>query len=267
MHKVWMLLLAVALLALLATPLMAQTARTTAMGGGLSAAPDDETSHMTNPAGLPYLSTFGMDLSPWPTRASATVAIDSPSGTDYFAGSLAARDEAQVSGWGASYQNDGPLGDNAFAVGYGRQLGPAGFSGGISLTHATNGSDTTMFGFGLMYRHELPLQTWRVGLMVNDLADEAKAGGPRFDLGAAVQLPEGVLAAATIFDITDEIDTQVGVGLEWPIPMSPVTLRGGLYDSDLSLGAGYRWNNFDLSLSWTDADGGDFTLLSATGCF
>ena len=83
-----------------------------------------------------------------------------------------------------------------------------------------------------------------------------------------MQLPAGVEIGATLWDLTDEHDTWLGLGVEWDVPNSGLILRGGAADGDLSLGAAYQFTNFEVGLSFADTDGSDdFITAGVTGSF
>ncbi len=272
MYRAATIVVIVAVLAMMAAPAMAQTsqtARTEAMGRSMSATPNDETAHLTNPAGLPHLDTFGVGLSPWPVRGSATLTVASPAGIDYSFGAFAAgKDAAGAVGWGASVQHtEFDNGDaTQWAVGWGGAIDDSGLSAGASLQHLDAADDATMMNLGLMYRAHLPLHSWSVGLMANDIFDDRDAG-VLMDLGGSMQFEDGATAAITIFDITGEVDTVVGIGGEMPIPMSDWIARAGVFDGDFNIGAGYRWTNFEAGLTWQDVGDDDIVLITGTGNF
>ena len=262
--------LVIVLVVLLALPAMAQNVRMNATGGAFATTSVDETASFNNPAGLPLLDTFGMNLSPWPSRASANILVDGPDDLDAFSAFYAGRAADNSYGWGAGYiSTDNGADSDAFSVGYGHNL-DNGFTVGASLYHeswetAADDGDSTSFDLGAMYRRALPLNTWRAGLWLEDVADEY--GGPFFHAGAAVELPAGVDVAASIFDITDEVDTVVASGAEWSVPLTSLIVRAGSNDGDFSAGLGYRWTNFEVGLAWSEAEGDDQILAGVTGCF
>lgn len=256
--------LLIAVVALLAMPAFAQTPRMDATGGGFAGVSVDETASFYNPAGLPLLQTFGTTVSPWPSRASLNVLVDGPAGQDQFSAFYAGRAADRSTGWGASYTHSSNGVDlDAFSLGYGQRIGE-GLTAGASLFHVSNGDDNTSFDLGAMYRREIALNAWRFGLWVEDVIDEY--GGPFFHLGAAVELPAGVNVGATIFDISDEVDTLLGIGAEWHVPMTDFILRAGNFDGDFTAGAGYRWSNFELSFAWMDLED-DWVTVGVTGSF
>jgi hypothetical protein len=272
--------LVIAALAILAMPAFAQTPRQNATGGGFAAVSVDETASVNNPAGLPLLQTFGTQISPWPSRASINALVDGPDDYNEYSAFYAGRAADNSSGWGAGYgRSENGFEADAFSLGYGMSLND-GITVGASLFHESWDSDNTIieseqngvidddqtsFDIGAMYRKEMALNTWRFGLVAEDLADEY--GGPFFHVGAGVELPAGVDVAATIFDLSDEIDTTLGIGAEWEVPMSPVVVRAGNFDGDFSAGAAYRWTNFSLDVAWIDGEVDDWFTAGVTGCF
>jgi len=272
------IVLAIVVMGLVALPASAQTPRMDATGGGFAGTSVDETASYFNPAGLPLLQTFGTNLSPWPSRASANVLVDGPEDFNQFSAFYAGRASNNANGWGAGYiRSDNHFEEDAFSLGYGHNL-DNGFTVGVSLFHQSwdfeaidteqNGAlddDATSFDLGAIYRRELPMNVWRFGLWLEDVADEY--GGPFVHVGAAVELPAGVDIGATIFDLTDEGDTTLGIGAEWEVPMSPFIVRAGNHDGDFSAGAAYRWSNFEFGVSWIDLEDDEWITAGATGCF
>lgn len=278
----------VAVVAIVALPALAQsssmagTARMQASGFGFSAISVDETGAFNNPAGLPNLQTFGTDLSPWPTRASLNALVEGPGDHKMYSGLYAGRAPDHMNGWGAGYvRSDNAAESDTLGLGYGHNLGQ-GLTVGANVVHQSwdmgggdhmdveqNGGDDdfTTFDLAAMYRKELPANTWRFGLVVNDITDDFDIGGPLFDIGAAVELPTGLDIGATIFDVTDEMDSTLAIGAEWDLPLSPVVVRAGNNDGDFSFGAGYRWMNFEAAVSWADTEVDDSIMASVIGCF
>ncbi len=265
--------LIVAIAALIAAPAFAQTPRQDATGGGFAAVSIDETASSNNPAGLPQLHTFGTEISPWPTRASINALVDGPDDSSRYSGFYAGRAADHSSGWGAALQHmDNATDTDALSVGYGQEI-RSGFTAGASVQYQsrddddpdTDLDDTTSFDLGALYRKELPMNTWRFGLVVEDVADEY--GGPFYNVGAAVELPMGVNIGATAYDLTDEGDSRFAVGAEWDMPMSDVIVRAGNHDGDFSAGVGYQWLNFELSTAWVDGDDDDWITAGVAGCF
>lgn len=272
--------LLIAVVAILAMPAFAQTPRQDATGGGFAAVSVDETGSFNNPAGLPLLQTFGTNVSPWPTRASINALIDGPSDFDQYSAFYASRAADNANGWGAAYmRSENGFESDAFSLGYGHNL-ENGFTVGASLFHESMDvdnsiigteqiggidDDVTSFDLGAIYRREIALNAWRFGLVLEDVADEY--GGPFFHVGAGVELPAGVDLAATFFDVSDEVDSTLGIGAEWQVPMSPVVVRAGNFDGDFSAGAAYMWENFSLDVAWIDGENDDWVSAGITGSF
>ncbi|MFO8079516.1 MAG: hypothetical protein R6V07_04330 [Armatimonadota bacterium] len=259
------ILAAIVVVAIMAVPAFAQTPRMNATGGGFTAVSIDETASLFNPAGLPNLRTFGTNLSPWPSRASANLLIDGPGDLDQFSAFYAGRAADNSKGWGAAYSHtDNGADIDQISLGYGQEFGDN-FTAGASLFHVSNGDDNTSFDLGGMYQRDIALNTWRFGLWVEDVVDEY--GGPFFHAGAAVELPAGVDIAATFFDVSDEVDSKLGIGAEWAVPMTDFIVRGGNIDGDFTAGAAYQWSNFEFGVSWMDTDPDDMITAGVTGCF
>ena len=269
--------LLVVLAALVALPAFAQTPFHEATGYGFAGVSVDETASYHNPAGLPLLETFGMNVSPWPSRASLNAVIDGPEGYNEFSAFYAGRDSDRASGWGAGYISaENGFDEDSFSLGYGQRAGEN-LTIGASIFYqslefeanpvqAGGDDDTLSVDLGAMYRRQIALNDWRFGLWLEDISDEY--GGPFVQVGAAVQLPAGVEIGATLWDLTDEHDTWLGLGVEWDVPNSGLILRGGAADGDLSLGAAYQFTNFEVGLSFADTDGSDdFITAGVTGSF
>ncbi len=269
--------LLVVLLAIVALPAVAQTPRMDATGYGFAAVSVDETASFNNPAGLPLLDTFGTRISPWPSRASLNFLADGPEDLNQFSAFYAGRAADNANGWGLGYMGTSNHVDNdSVSFGYGQQVGN-GLTAGASVFYQTwdtpmiteqNGNDdsSTSFDLGAMYRREVAMNAWRFGLWVEDVADEY--GGPLCHVGAAVELPAGVQVGATLFDVTDEFDSWVGIGAEWAVPTLPLVVRVGSADGEFGAGAGWRFTNFEVNAAWMDVDGGDdWITAGATGCF
>jgi hypothetical protein len=279
--------LVVVVAALLAMPAFAQTPRQDATGAGFGGVSVDETASFNNPAGLPMLQTFGTNVSPWPSRASINALVDGPDDLDQYSAFYAGRAADNSKGWGAGYlRSENSFEVDAFSLGYGQMVGDN-LSVGASLFHSsidsatssidsattpatatapmTTDDDATSFDLAAMYRKEVALNTWRFGLWFEDIADEY--GGPFVHVGAGVELPAGVDVAATLYDVSDEADSFLGIGAEWEVPMSQAIVRAGNVDGDFTAGLGYQWTNFEISASWVEADPDDLISLGVTGCF
>ncbi len=255
-------------------------ARLMGMGFTRVGVADGADAFLSNPAGLPFVRTFGTsDASPSSSVASATASVDE--GADRWAVSWSGRSNVATQGWGAGTWASSSSYTRArgVAVGYGALLCLcADFTGGITLSHQSwqqrdmypdqfgLDSENTWFDLGLMKRFTGDAQTWKVGLVANDVTDEF-GGGVVFDFGASVELPNGLLIAADVNDITEEFDTTLNVGAEYPVPDSGAVLRAGLADEDFTAGAGYRWQNWEVGAAWLDLPGDDRAVVSFIGCF
>jgi len=284
MRKLTMVMMVAALVGLMCAAAYAsgggfRDARVLGMGLVRVGLPGGSTAFSDNPGALPTVQTWGMRLSPWPARVSGTATIDSESDGDRYSIAGSARNTAGTQGLGAGWATvDGTYSDlDLFGIGYGAMC-PCGLMGGVSLNYQSwdtsdgmsteqNGSDdNTWFDVGLFKQFELPLSTWSLGLVARDVTDEFGTG-PTFDVGAAVELPTGLRIGADLVDATDEVNTVVNLGAEWPLPLSPIVVRAGLADGDFTAGAGYRISNWEIGAAWADFEGGDETVVSATGCF
>ena len=260
--------------ALLATPAAAQTARNCAMGEIGVGLADDSTAFISNPAGLPGITTFGQSISPWPSRVAAVASVDAD--WDRFGAWYTARDRDQTTGWGAGYwrHDFGALEIDSLGAGFGMVIGDSGLSAGVNLVNENQDPGAgladltaTFFDLGVMYRRDdLLANHWRVGAVVRDLSDESGVG-PWFDVGASVTMPTGLIVGLDVLDVTDEIGTVVNIGAEMPIPLTDLLVRAGAVDGDPTVGFGYRRDNWEFSASYRNLDAGDETAIGLTGCF
>ncbi len=280
MRTLTLTIMVVALVGLFAASAGADFPGTRVMGMGFArvGVADGSSAFLDNPAGLPRIHTFGMRLSPWPIRASANMSVDSD--VDRYSILGSARNSASTQGFGAGYWRSESANweVNYYGAGYGAELGLFGLTGGLSavwqdMTYTgmmpdQNGLNDqfTVVNAGLMKQFPGPLSTWKVGLLARDLADEL-GNGITFDVGASVRLPPGLLLAADINDIADESDTSLNIGAEWPLPMTPFTVRAGLVDDEFTAGAGYTVGNWEVNAAWVDAAGDGEAVVGVTGCF
>ncbi len=284
MRKATMLVMVMALLTLMCAAAHAsgggfRDARVLGMGLTRVGLPGSSTTFSDNPGALPTVQTWGLSLSPWPARVSGTATVDSESDGDRYGIAGSARNAAATRGFGAGWATfDGTyIDEDLFGIGYGCVC-CCGIMGGVSLYHRTwetsdqmsteqNGSgDNTWFDVGFFHQFDLPLNTWSVGVVARDVTDEF-GSGPTWDLGVSVELPTALLIGADLVDVTDETNSVLNVGAEWPIPLSPVVVRAGLADGDFTAGAGYRIGNWEIGAAWADFEFGDEAVVGATGCF
>ncbi|MGD9497440.1 MAG: hypothetical protein AB7Y46_14160 [Armatimonadota bacterium] len=272
--------LVVVLVGLLATSAWAQfpDARVMGMGNARVGVANGASAFADNPAGLPFVNTFGMDLSLWPVNASANMMVNSDDDSFSLLGSAHNPERTMGAGAGFWRMDSGNWEITNLGVGVGAELGAAGLTGGLSVVYQDRDysgppptptdvdDESATVNIGLMKRFEGPLNAWRFGLLLNDVTDEAP-GDITIDLGASVQLPVGVLVAADLVDITDEFDTDLNVGAEWLVPMTDITVRAGFSDDDLTLGAGYTWMNWQVNGAWMDSDSDDEAVVGVVGCF
>jgi len=254
----------------------ATDARVFAMGGVRAGLANGASSFLDNPAGLPDVDTFGLRLSPWPMIVSGSTTLDADVDTWSVLG--AGRNQAGTQGLGAGFWHASGAGwDSDFiGAGYGLDLFGPDTALGIAviredrtttmLPEANGDGDATVFNVGVMKRISDPINSWRVGLVARDVTDEW-GNGPTFDLGASVDLPAGLLVAADLVDLTDEVDSHLNLGAQWAVPLTSVLVRAGLADGDLTAGLGYRVSGLEFSAGWADFEGGDEFQVSATGCF
>ena len=265
MNAVRMIVLVVAVFAVLGTAVASDfsDARTMTMGFARVGVADGASAFTDNPAGLPHLQTFGLRVSPWPSRLAGTATFNDESS---YGAHYAARNAAGSMGWGAGIWHTEAGDTDSIGGGIGGDIGVWDLTGGVAVVNRQNGDDLTVMDLGLMKEFSLPLNTWRAGVVARDVTDEM-GSGTIFDIGASVKLPTGLLLAADITDVTDEVASAVNLGVECPIPLTGITLRGGLADGDLTIGAGYTIANWELTAGWLNLDSGEQAVVGVTGCF
>lgn len=238
--------------------------RVAAMGFADTGLADDDAAVVSNPGALPYIRTYGTQISPWPSRLSVNAAFDGPA--DGFSALYSARNSAGNQGWGLGYMNvDNGADVDTFTGGYGIEF-PCGVGLGASLNYVTNGDDDVLVDVGALYRIDAPMQDWRVGLVVRDVTDESGAG-TTVDVGASVRFDTGLLVSAEIEDASDEVDTRFNIGGEYSLPMSNITARAGAVDGDITAGLGYRWMAWEVGATWVDFDGDDMWIIGGSTSF
>ena len=273
----WLVTVA-ALVVVMVAPASAQTARSLAMGNTGVGVANDSVAWSQNPAGLPYLQPAPITLSPIPSHVSGT--IDLGSDVDSLGLNYSARLKGRTAGWGVGYwkMEMGNSETENLGAGYGMTFGQGDMSWGVALGRietTTGGTQTTQASsasndefvadIGVMLKRSLPASDLKVGLVARDVTDQFQT---TFNVGASLDLPAGVLVAADIVDITDEAETQFNLGAEWKLPLlSAVTLRGGLADGDVTVGAGYSLGMVEVSLSWQNLDFDDLTSATVSAAF
>ncbi len=277
--RIAVLLTVAALVCILAAmPAVAQTARNSAMGEIGVGLADDSTAFISNPAGLPGVTTFGQTFSPWPSRVGVVASVEAD--WDRCGAWYTARNVDQALGWGAGYwrHDFGGLEIDTLGGGFGMAIGDSGFSAGVNvinenqdvgMTATQNGADldSTFFDIGVMYqRADALANRWRVGAVARDISDESGVG-PWYDVGASVTMPSGLIVGVDLLDVTEEIDAVVNIGAEFPIPMTDFLVRAGAVDGDLTAGFGYRRDNWEFAASYQNLDAGDETAIGLSACF
>lgn len=278
MRSLTLVVMVAGIIAVLALPAMAQNGRLSAMGGIGVGLADDDSAFIGNPAGLPLLNTFGETEALWPSRVSGLATVDAD--WDRYGAWYSTCNAEQSMGWGAGYWrwDGGSSETDSLGAGFGMALNEDGLTAGISVLHddttthmspTQNGADleNTFINLGLMYaREDEMMNLWRFGLLVRDITEE-NAAAPLFDIGASVHTPTGLILGIDVLDVTEEVESTVNIGAEYPIPMSDFIVRAGLMDGDFTAGVGYRQNNWEVGVSYQDLDAGEETALSLIGCF
>lgn len=273
MRSAYYVLVAIMLTAVTITTASADPvlARELAMGLTHVGLADGPNAFLANPAGLPALADFNDGLK---SAAAVSARVDNEDG-DAWSALYSAASGSKPIGWGAGFWEVNTAGSETdfFAVGFGGRLVRTGeLTGGLtminasvsagqnSVTQAMADDDVTSLNVGLMYLLPVPSSV-RLGAVVNDVTDELP-GDVTVDVGASVLLPEGLLLAVDVNDVADEVDTTVNVGAEYQLPRSGVVLRAGAADGDFTFGAGYRWDQWELSGGWADLDSGELGVAS-----
>ena len=260
-------LLVVAVIALLlaSTVAFAQTARYLGMGMTGIAGADDAGALEFNPASLASLriaspaavgSQYDHWTHPWDWQVAGSLEVSGD--RDYEALHLAGGNSQDGYGLGASWAD--AMGADQWSVGFGVQQGTNWSWGlGVQQLDSGGGSDTLLHA-GLLYevpQEDASYEPVRLGLYLQDLTDKTN-NGPFFNLGIAVPLArylrEDVLLTADWWDVSDEIDSTVNVGVEYTAPNEWV-LRAGLVDSDeVTVGAGYDGGTWQLDVAWVESE-------------
>jgi hypothetical protein len=248
-------------------------ARSFAMGNAVVGVADDSAAWLQNPAGLPYLRVSTDSGSGWPALLSGTTDLGAK--VDTIGVNYSARSAEDEEGWGIGYWHLGEyqlgalvtISIDKLGAGYGAVLRP-GLTWGASVSRcdmswelqqpivpppqlqeamAAYTGDKTIFDLGLMYRGEQSGRQVKAGLVARDVTDQMET---TFDVGASVKLPNGLLLAADIHDLTDEVDDRVNLGAEWQLPEAPEwKLGAGSSNGDLTYGASYDFGKWGLSVS------------------
>lgn len=229
------------------------TARYLALGGASIAVANDSSAVGTNPANLGQLD-IGLDdgmtgMRPWSFEASGIFELCGD--TDLWGVTFAGTPVNSDWGVGAAYGDT--TWDDGWAVGFGKSVSPGNWSWGLSAVDAGN---ETIYNGGLLF--DLPDgMDLKAGAVVRDLTDETDAG-PYFDLGAKLRLQNTAMVALDIYDVTKELNTSFGAGIEYDLPNKPGwAVRGGVREYGLfSAGAGYSADAWRADLAWVEMDSG-----------
>ncbi len=276
MRSLTWIVMIVALVALVGTPVLAQNARSSAMGSVGVGLADDSQAFGDNPAGLCFINPFGMSDSEWPSMVSGVASVDAD--WDRYGIFYSTRSIDYTQGWGAGYWHSemGAAESDAYGGGFGMPISEAGFSAGVSVIHQDQGVaagqpgadlENTFINIGLMYiRLDDESNVWRIGAVARDITEEM-AAAPWYDIGGSIMMPNGLTVGVDVLDVTEEVKSTVNVGAELPIQGTAFLVRAGLRDGDFTAGAGYRQANWELSASFQDLDGGEEAAIGVAGCF
>lgn len=247
-----------------------RTARSLGMGDAVVGVADDGAAWYQNPAGLGSLAVTPREGNTWGADAIGTFGRTDwgPDDSDMWQLTVSGRQPEKQWGLGAGIGDLQDVG-KAAGVGYGSSFRDSAFSWGANAiwNEPDSGDDYTTLNLGFMYLLEQPEKApLRIGARVRDLTDESEVG-PLFDVGVYWPATPVVGVAVDVVDITDESEAgpffnvgaecRLGQQREW-------TIRGGAVDSgdghDLTLGAGYRSNNWRLDFGWADTADGTWLL-------
>ncbi len=243
------------------------TARALGRGGAVVAVADDGAAWYENPAGLGPLPVTPREGFTWGADAIGTFGRADYGYDDSSIWELTISGRQPENQWGLGAGiGDTQDSGKAAGVGYGSSFRDSAFSWGANLiwNDPDGADDFVTFNVGLLYQVEQPEEKApiKVGARVRDLFDESDIG-PLFDIGVYWPATPVFGFAVDVLDLTDESNSgpyfnlgaecYLGQQREWVI-------RAGGLDSatshDLTLGAGYRSNNWRFDFGWADtADG------------
>lgn len=249
-----------ALVALTVLPATAETTRSLGMGDVGLALPNTGSWYI-NPALLPDVNGFASSTSPWPATAEFTAALGDDVANIQFV-DISVRDAAGTRGFGAGYANIMGAMD-IFGAGYGQRLSfLPGLSGGINVYNIdVAGVDETMFDLGLSYEAPMTAGNLLLGLAVWDISNQVDTN---LAIGGAWDMPgNGITLAADLIDLGGA--DVFNVGAEWA--RGPLSVRVGASDGDLTAGFGYIWRNFAVGFAWQDWGAADAYFGSASAHF
>lgn len=252
MKFVWMV--AVLVCVVLTSTVFAQalTPRSMGMGGAAIGVADDGGAWFQNPAGLAGLNLSPQDDKSW---ANDIIGAYGESSDNGFGVTWSGFRPAKAQGYGAGYFDLGG-GDAAYGVGFGTQWKDSPLSLGISAVRwdPDFGDQTSYPSVGFLYKFvRADAAPVRLGLVVRDVTDRTN-NGPYFDFGVAWPVSDSLLVAADFVDATDEVDSMFNFGAEYVCgAANEWALRAGSADSDLTVGAGYKFgNNWRADFAWAD---------------
>lgn len=284
----------VALLLIVAVPCAAQNvwsfeARSLAMGNAVVPVADDSAAWLQNPAGLPWVQPCGVECADATSRASATTDLGSRVDTIGF--NFSSRDRANRHGWGAGYWDLGryelgpmiALSIERYGAGYGARATDQ-LSWGVTVAQvdfdwslppvmmpaisadsiAAYQGNKTIVDAGLMYRQISGASEIKWAVVGRDVTDNMQF---TLDVGASIAR-NGVLVAAELRDLTDEVDGMLNLGAEWRPRRQPrLTVLGGLADGDLTYGLGWDFDRWAVSLARQHLDWDTETAVSLAASF
>jgi len=236
MRSLTWIVMIVALVALVGTPVLAQNARSSAMGSVGVGLADDSQAFGDNPAGLPFINPFGMSESEWPSMASGVASVDAD--WDRYGIFYSTRNIDYTQGWGAGYWHSemGAAESDTYGGGFGMPISDAGFSAGVAVIHqdqsfgvgqAAADLENTFIDIGLMYiRLDDDSNVWRVGAVARDITEEM-AFSSWYDIGGSIMMPNGLIVGVDVLDVTEEVDSTVNVGAELPLQGTAFLVRAG----------------------------------------
>lgn len=262
MKYVWMV--AVLVCVVLTSSAFAQlaTPRAMGMGNAATAVADDAGAWFQNPAGLAGLNVAAPEGKDW---ANDVIGAYADYGDTGFGVTWSGFQPAKGQGFGAGYVDAGDT--KYLGAGFGMNWKDSPLAWGVNVLRndPDAGSSDTLFNIGLLYKAaRTDAAPVRVALVVNDVTDETN-NGPWFDLAVAWPATDKLLIALDAIDVTDEFDSTFNFGAEYVCgATNEWALRAGSNDSDLTLGAGYKFgNNWRADFGWADTAGDSVWTVGA----
>jgi len=238
------------------------TARYLAMGNTGLASADDGGTLGLNPANLAstnlvrYADHDGMyDDKPWKMQCAQTAEFCG--GLDYWGLHRAVRNIEKNWGFGVSYYSVSSsfIDADSWAVGFGSSFDTSAWNWGVAIRHLDSGlfgpNSGTILDLGLQGHLRtsagIPI---KLGAVVSDITSQLDTG-PFYNVGLAAMF-DSVLVEIDWWDLTDEFNSTVNVGLEWQANHS-WRLRAGLIDGDdLTAGVGYEAGHWNFDATWME---------------